>query len=291
MFKGSFVAIVTPFTRENKVDYKALGELIEFHCDNGTAGIVPCGTTGESATLGHGEHMEIIDFCVKKVKKRIKVIAGTGSNNTAEAVELTKYAEKTGADAALLIAPYYNKPTQKGLYLHFAEIAKKTSIPLIPYNILSRTGVNIEPATFAKLFEIDNIVGVKEASGSLDQMSAILQSSPKPIYMLSGDDALTLPLMSIGGSGVVSVVANIAPAETAQMVSMYLEGRVDEAKKMHMKLYPLVKAMFTETNPIPVKEALILMGKIKPYLRLPMCRLSEDNIPALKVELKKFKLI
>ncbi|MBU4377254.1 MAG: 4-hydroxy-tetrahydrodipicolinate synthase, partial [Candidatus Omnitrophica bacterium] len=216
MFKGSMVALVTPF-RNGKIDEKALKDLVEFHIKNGTSALVPCGTTGESPTLSYEEHDRVIELTVELAKGRVPVIAGTGSNSTDEAIALTKHAESSGAAASLQVSPYYNRPTQKGLYLHFKAIADSVKIPLILYNIASRTGVNIEPETFVKLAEIKNIIGVKEASGSLDQMSRIRQLSPKDFLLISGDDSLTLPLMSIGGVGVISVVANIIPKDVSDM--------------------------------------------------------------------------
>src|SRR3989339_278229 len=246
MFEGSYVAIVTPF-KDNKVDFECLKKLIEFHIKNGINGIVPCGTTGESVTLSYQEHEQVIDFVVKTVAGRIKVIAGTGSNSTTETIEMTAYAKKSGADGVLLVSPYYNKPTQKGLYLHFKKVADEIDIPIILYNIQSRTAVNMEPETIAKLHaDCKNIVAIKEASGSLEQMAKIKMLCPK-MALLSGDDALTLPLMSIGGVGVVSVVANIVPRDVSEMVRAYLKGDAENAKRLHYKLFNLIKAMFIET--------------------------------------------
>jgi len=289
MFKGSMVALVTPF-KDGKVDEKRLRDLVEFHITNGTSALVPCGTTGESATLSTEEHEQVIEITIDAVRKRIPVIAGTGSNSTAEAVELTEHAKKAGADAALVISPYYNKPTQKGLYLHFKAIAEAVDIPLILYNIQSRTAVNIEPETFTKLVQIKNIVGVKEASGNLDQMSRIKLFCGKDFDLISGDDALTLPILSIGGTGVISVVANIVPKDVAQMVSEFEGGNIKGAQELHYKLLPLIKAMFIETNPIPVKTAMGLLGMIEPELRLPLCPMSEDNLGKLMNALKAYGL-
>jgi len=291
MFKGSIVAIVTPF-KNGKIDEKKFRDLIEFHIKNGTSGIVPCGTTGESATLSFEEHDRVIEITVEQVKKRIPVIAGTGSNSTEEAIMLTKYAVKVGADASLQVSPYYNRPTQKGLYEHFKEIAGAVDIPIILYNIASRTGVNIEPETVAKLAsDCKNIVGIKEASGNLDQMSRIKQLCGKNFDLISGDDSLTLPILSIGGTGIISVVANIVPGDVANLVSEFEKGNLKKAQELHYKLSPLIKAMFIETNPIPVKTAMGLLGMCEPDLRLPMCAMSPENLEKLKKALKDYGLL
>ncbi|MBI1992305.1 MAG: 4-hydroxy-tetrahydrodipicolinate synthase [Candidatus Omnitrophica bacterium] len=287
--RGSMVALVTPFRRD-AIDEAALKRLIELHVESGTSAIVPCGTTGESATLSFEEHDRVIDVTVQTARGRIPVIAGTGSNNTREAIRLTKHAKEAGADGALLISPYYNKPTQRGLYLHFKAIAEAVDIPLILYNIASRTAVNIEPETFAQLAGIPNIVAVKESSGNLEQMSRILQMTEGKLALLSGDDALTLPVLSIGGSGVISVAANIVPRDVASMVEAYQAGRRDEAIRWHQRLLPLVKALFLETNPIPVKTAMGLLGMIQPELRLPLCEMSEANLARLKTVLENYGL-
>ncbi|OGS44170.1 MAG: 4-hydroxy-tetrahydrodipicolinate synthase [Elusimicrobia bacterium RIFOXYD2_FULL_34_15] len=289
MFEGSYVAIVTPF-KDGKIDFENLKKLIEFHIKNGINGIVPCGTTGESVTLSYEEHEQVIDFAVQTVAGRIKVIAGTGSNSTTETLEMTAFAKKAGADGALLVAPYYNKPTQKGLYLHFKKVADEVAIPIMLYNIMSRTAVNIEPETVAKLHtDCKNIVAIKEASGSLEQMTKIQMLCPK-IDMLSGDDALTLPLMSVGGKGVVSVVANIIPKEVSDMVSAYLKGDIKKAKEIHFKIFDLTKAMFIETNPIPVKTAMALLGLCSDELRLPMCSMEYRNKEKLIKAMNDFGL-
>ena len=290
MFKGSMVALVTPF-KNGKVDEQALKELIEFHIKNGTSALVPCGTTGESATLSYEEHDRVIELTVRCAKGRLPVIAGTGANSTDEAIMLTKHAKSCGADASLQVSPYYNRPTQKGLYLHFKAIAEAVDIPIILYNIASRTGVNIEPETFTKLAEIKNIVGVKEASGSLEQMARIRKVTPKDFLLISGDDALTLPVMAIGGVGVISVVANIIPRDVADMCAAFEKGDIKKAQELHYKMLPLVKAMFLETNPIPVKTAMGLMKMIDPALRLPMCEMEPANHEKLIMELKAYKLI
>ncbi|MCX5702141.1 MAG: 4-hydroxy-tetrahydrodipicolinate synthase [Candidatus Omnitrophica bacterium] len=291
MFKGSIVAIITPF-KNGKLDEKKLRDLIEFHIKNGTSGIVPCGTTGESATLSFDEHDRVIEITVEQVKKRVPVIAGTGSNSTEEAIMLTKHAAKSGADASLQVSPYYNRPTQKGLYEHFKAVADSVNIPIILYNIASRTGVNIEPETIAKLAEnCKNIVGVKEASGNLDQMSRIKALCPESFDLISGDDSLTLPILSIGGTGIISVVANIVPKDVASLVSEFEKGNLKKAQEIHFKLLPLIKAIFIETNPIPVKTAMGLMGMCEPDLRLPLCEMLPENLEKLKKALKEYGLI
>lgn len=291
MFKGSIVAIVTPF-KNGKIDEKRLSGLVDFHVKNKTSGIVPCGTTGESATLSWAEHERVIEIVIEASQKRLPVIAGTGSNSTEEAVMLTKQAAKSGADATLHVSPYYNRPTQKGLYLHFKAVAECADIPVVLYNIASRTGVNIEPETVAKLAsDCKNIVAIKEASGSLDQMSRIKALCGVNFDLLSGDDSLTLPLLSIGGTGVISVIANIVPKETAGLVSLYEKGDIEKARQMHYKLLPLIKAMFLETNPIPIKTAMGLLGMCEPDLRLPMCQMAPENLEKLKKALKEYGLM
>ena len=296
MFRGSMVAIVTPFSavsgKRLVVNEKKLRELIDFQIKNGSSGIVPCGTTGESATLSFEEHDRVIEITIEQVKKRVPVIAGTGSNSTEEAIMLTKHAAKKGADASLQVSPYYNRPTQKGLYEHFKAIADSVEIPIILYNIASRTGVNIEPETLAKLaHDCKNIVGVKEASGNLDQMSRIKVLCPKSFDLISGDDSLTLPVLSIGGTGIISVVANIVPRDVADLVNEFEKGNIKKAKDLHFKLLPLIKAVFIETNPIPVKTAMGLLGMCAPDLRLPMCSISADNLEKLKKALKDYGLL
>ncbi len=291
MFKGSMVAIVTPFLN-GKVDEKRLRSLVEFHIKNKTSAIVPCGTTGESATLSWAEHERVIEVVIEAAEKRIPVIAGTGSNSTEEAVMLTKQAAKSGADASLHVAPYYNRPTQRGLYLHFKAVSECAEIPVILYNIASRTGVNIEPETIAKLAsDCKNIVGVKEASGSLEQMSRIKAICPPEFALISGDDSLTLPVLAIGGTGVISVVANIVPRDVANMIEAFEKGDLKKAQSLHYKLLPLIKAMFIETNPIPVKTAMGLLKLCEPSLRLPMCEMAADNAEKLKKALKEYGLL
>ncbi|GAB62612.1 MAG: 4-hydroxy-tetrahydrodipicolinate synthase [Candidatus Jettenia sp.] len=288
MFEGSFVALVTPF-KNGEVDYKKLKELIEYHIENGTNGIVPCGTTGESATLSFDEHERIIGEVVSMAAGRIIVLAGTGSNNSREALRLTKHAKKSGAHGALLITPYYNKPTPEGLYRHYKLIAEEVDIPIVIYNVPSRTGISILPETVAKLSEMKNIVGIKEASGNIDQTTQILQWCN--ITVLSGDDSLTLPIMSVGGKGVISVAANIVPADVAALTRHCLEGNFDAARKCHHKLFPLSKGMFIETNPIPVKTAMRLLGRINGEMRLPLCDMTQEHESQLVGILKKYGLM
>ena len=291
MFHGSIVAIVTPF-KNGRVDEKKFRDLIDFQIKNGTSGIVPCGTTGESATLSVDEHEQVIKIAIAHTKKRVPVIAGTGSNSTEEAIVLTRDAAKSGADASLQVSPYYNRPTQRGLYEHFKAIADAVDIPIILYNIASRTGVNIEPETIARLAaDCKNIVGVKEASGSLDQMSRIRSLCPESFELISGDDSLTLPVLSIGGTGIISVVANIVPKDVADMVDAFEKGNIKKARQLHYRLLPLIKAVFLETNPIPVKTAMGLLGMCEPTLRLPMCPMSPENAEKLKKALQSYGLL
>ncbi|MBN1586983.1 MAG: 4-hydroxy-tetrahydrodipicolinate synthase [Candidatus Omnitrophica bacterium] len=291
MFKGSLVALVTPF-KNGEVDTNTLRKLVKWHIDQGTDGIVPCGTTGESATLSHEEHHLVISTVVEAAAGKVKVLAGTGSNNTAEAVELTQHAEKAGADGALLICPYYNKPSQEGLYRHFKAIAASVRFPLVPYNIPGRTSVNMLPQTLARLAEdFPNIWGVKEATGDLNQVSRTLEESKGRIQVLSGDDALTLPIMAIGGVGVISVIANLLPKETARLTHLCAQGKWEQAREQHYRLQPLIRSMFLETNPGPVKTAMGMMGLIDPELRLPMVAISGANQEALKKVLETYNLI
>ncbi len=289
MFKGSFVALVTPFKDDGKIDEKKLKELIEFHIENGTDGLVPCGCTGEAATLHHEEQKAIIKLAVEIANKRIPVVPGTGSNSTEEALNLTRYAKKAGSDGVLMISPYYNKPTPEGQFRHYAKIAREVDIPIMLYNVPSRTGISMKPETVARLSKIDNIVAIKEASGSLDQVSQIL--SLCEITVLSGDDSLTLPMMAIGAKGVVSVVGNIIPKEVHDMVNAYLDGDINAARNTHYKILSLCKAMFIETNPIPVKAAMKLMDRLNGVLRLPLCEMLEENEEKLKRVLEGYKLI
>ncbi|OGP32199.1 MAG: 4-hydroxy-tetrahydrodipicolinate synthase [Deltaproteobacteria bacterium GWC2_42_11] len=290
MFKGSMAAIVTPF-KNGKVDEKALRNLIEFQLKNGTDAIVPCGTTGESATLSYEEHDRVIELTIEIVDKRVPVIAGTGSNSTSETIMLTKHAAKTGADAALLITPYYNKPTQEGLYQHYKAVAEAVDIPQILYNVPGRTCVNMLPETVARLSEIKNIIGIKEATGSLQQVSDTIEKCRKDFIILSGDDFTTFPLFAIGGHGVISVTANIAPRDVANMFDAFEVADFEEAKRLHYKLQPLHRAMFYETNPIPAKTALAMMGMIKEEFRLPLVKMGKNNREKLKGVLKDYGLI
>ncbi len=290
MFKGSIVAIVTPF-KNGKVDEKALGDLIEWHIKEGTNAIVPCGTTGESATLDYKEHDRVIEFTIKKVKGRVPVIAGTGANSTDETIMITKHAKKAGADGALLVAPYYNKPTQEGLYRHYKAVAEAVKIPIVLYNVPGRTAVNVLPATVARLAEIKNIVAIKEATGDMKQVSEVIRLCGSRITVLSGDDFTTLPLMALGGKGVISVSANVAPKLVSRMCSLWEQGSYDEARKIHYMLEPLNASMFIETNPIPVKTALAMMRKIREEFRLPLCEMSGPNKEKLKNVLKSYKLV
>ena len=290
MFSGSIVAIVTPF-RKGRVDERALGDLIEFQLANGTDGIVPCGTTGESATLSHQEHERVVAFTIETVKRRVPVIAGAGSNSTDEAIALTRHAKKAGADGALLITPYYNKPMQEGLFRHYKAVAEAVDLPLVLYNIPSRTSVNLLPSTVGRLAAIRNIVAIKEGSGSLQQVSEILQACGDRLTVLSGDDPLTIPMMAVGAKGVITVTANIAPADMAAMVDAFAAGQLDRARRLHDKLFPLFTALFYETNPIPVKAALAMMGKIDEELRLPLCPMASESREKLARVMKEYGLI
>jgi 4-hydroxy-tetrahydrodipicolinate synthase len=290
MIRGSIVAIVTPF-RNGKVDEKALGNLIEWHIKEGTDAIVPCGTTGESATLDYKEHFRVIKFTVDVVNRRVPVIAGTGANGTDETIMITKEAKKSGADAALLVSPYYNKPTQEGLYRHYKAVADAVKIPIVLYNVPGRTAVNMLPTTVARLADIKNIVAIKEATGDMKQVSEVIRLCGDRLAVISGDDFTTIPLMALGGKGVISVSANVAPKLVAQMCALWEQGKYDEARKIHFRLEPLNAAMFIETNPIPAKTALAMMGKIKEEFRLPLCEMSTANRDKLKSILKGMKLI
>ena len=290
MFKGAIVALVTPF-KKGRVDEEALRALIEMQISNGTDGIVPCGTTGESATLSHEEHDRVIEITIEAVRKRVPVIAGTGSNSTAEALRLTKHAHEAGADGVLIVTPYYNKPTQEGLYQHFQAIAAEVPIPVILYNVPGRTGGNLLPETVLRLASVPNIVGIKEASGSLKQIMDVIHLCPDDFSVLSGDDAVALPVLAMGGSGVISVFANVAPADMAGMIDAYQAGDMAKARKMHYRMLPLMDALFIETNPIPVKAALAMMGLIDYEFRLPLCRLSQTNEDKLRNILTAYGLL
>lgn len=272
IFKGSIVALVTPFRKNGSVDHGVVRELVEWHIASGTNAIVPCATTGESPTLTHDEHDEVIATVVKAVNKRIPVLAGCGSNCTEESLRLIKHAESVGADGALVITPYYNKPTQAGMTAHYESLAKATKLPIVIYNVPGRTGVNIKPETVAELAKIENIVGIKEASGSLDQASEIMQKCD--LDVLSGEDSLNFPLMAMGAVGAISVVANVVPELMAKLTSAALKGDMEEGRKLHKMLFPISRALFAETNPCPVKAALAMIGKCENNLRLPLVPVS-----------------
>lgn len=287
--QGVYPAIITPF-KENKVDYAGLRNNIDFLIENGVSGVIPVGTTGESPTLTPLEHEKVVEKVVEFVDGRVEVIAGTGSNSTSEALEFSQYAEDVGVDGVLLITPYYNKPTQEGLKRHFGEIANSINVPIVLYNVPSRTALNIEPETIKYLFnEYSNISAVKEANPNLSQVSEVLDSCD--IDILSGNDELTLPIISLGGKGVVSVIANIAPKEFVQMVDFANAGKFDKAKEIHYKLFPLMKLMFVETNPIPIKTAMNMLGMPSGELRLPLCEMAESNKLKLQNALNNLGLL
>ena len=290
MFKGSIVAIVTPF-RNGKVDEEKLRELVEFQISGGTDAIVPCGTTGESSTLDYEEHDRVIEIVVQQVNKRVPVIAGTGSNSTAEAIEMSLHAKKLGADGCLLVTPYYNKPTQEGLYRHYMAIADAVAMPQVLYNVPGRTAVNLLPETVARLAEHKNIVAIKEATGSLQQASEVLALAGDKIDVLSGDDFITFPMMACGAKGVISVTANIMPAEIAALVDAFNSGDLEKARQLHLKTLKINNAMFIESNPVPVKTALGLMGKCSDEVRLPLAPMSAANKEKLAAIMKEYKLI
>lgn len=291
MFKGSIVAIVTPFNRDGEVDEEGLRKLVEFQIENGTDGIVPCGTTGEASTLDYDEHDRVIEIVVQQTKKRVPVIAGTGSNCTKEAIEITEHAKKVGADGALLVTPYYNKPSQEGLYRHYKTVAEAVALPQVLYNVPGRTGINMLPQTVARLAEIPNIVAIKEAAGSIQQASELLSLCGDRINVLSGDDFVTFPLLACGGSGVISVTANIMPKEVAALIDLFEAGNLEEARRLHLDLLKINNAMFIETNPVPVKTALGLMGKCLGEVRLPLAPMSEANTEKLAQVMKHYGLI
>ncbi|MBI2647232.1 4-hydroxy-tetrahydrodipicolinate synthase [Candidatus Woesearchaeota archaeon] len=292
MFKGAITAIVTPFKEDGNLDLDSLRKLIEFQVENEIDGIVPCGTTGESPTLDYEEHQKVIEVVIDAVNGKVPVIAGTGSNSLHEALEMTRKASDAGADASLQVCPYYNKPTQEGLYRHFSAIANAVDIPIIIYNIQGRTSVNMETSTLARLAkEHSNIVGVKEASGNIAQMMDVINELPKNFTVLSGDDNITLPLMTLGGKGVISVASNIIPKKMHELTKYALNGNFEEAKRMHYELLPLFKGIFIETNPIPIKAALTMKGMIKEYYRLPLCEMKADNKEKLRQILINMKLI
>ena len=288
IFKGAGVAIITPFKPNKEVDYERLEQLINFQIENGTDSIIICGTTGEASTLTHEEHLECIKVAVESTKKRVPVIAGTGSNCTDTAVYLSKEAEKYGADGLLVVTPYYNKATQGGLIEHFTDIAKTVDIPIIMYNVPSRTGCNIMPKTAATLVkEVDNIVGIKEATGNISQVASLMAATDGRIDLYSGNDDQIVPILSLGGVGVISVLSNIAPRETHDIVAKYLEGDVEGSLKLQLKYIPLVDALFTEVNPIPVKKAVSLMGMDSGVLRRPLTEIEAANAVRLADEMRK----
>ena len=292
MFKGTITAIVTPFAEDGEFDEESMRRLVDFQVENKIEGIVPCGTTGESPTLEHEEHKKVVQTVIDAANGKTKVIAGAGSNSTKHAVELTKLAADLGADATLHVSPYYNKPTQEGLFRHFSEIAKAADIPIVVYNIKGRTAINIETATLARLAkEHSNIAAVKEASGDINQMQDVLNTLPKEFDVLSGDDKMTFPLMKIGGKGVISVASNIIPAEVRELTEYALKGEMQKAEEMHNKLLPLFEGLFVETNPIPIKAALAMKGMIKESYRLPMCEMQAENKEKLKKLLEDFKVL
>ena len=292
VFTGAAVAIVTPFNENQEVDYEQFYKNIEFQIAHKTDAIVVCGTTGESSTMSHEEHLDVIEACVKRVNGRVPVIAGTGSNSTAEAIHLSTEAEKRGADALLLVSPYYNKATQKGLFLHFKAIADSVKIPCILYNIPGRTGVNIQPATIVKLCtEVENIVGVKEATGDLAQTARLAQLANGKVDIYCGDDIMILPFMSVGAKGVISVLSNIAPEQVHDLCTKFTEGKVEEAMKMQLDAVPVIDGLFSEVNPIPIKKAMSYMGFCKDVYRAPLCTMDEAKAEALKEEMKKYGLL
>lgn len=291
-FRGVFTAIITPFKKNGQIDERAYKKLLDEQVRAGVAGIVPCGTTGESPTTSHEEDGHLMDITIKHVKGKALVIPGTGSNSTSEAISLTKYAEKAGADAVLLVNPYYNKPTQKGLYLHFKAIADSVKIPCIVYNIKGRTAVNVETPTLVKLMkDCPNIIGVKEASGDLKQMKDVLNSRKKGFSVLSGDDNMTLDLIDAGGDGVISVASNIIPKQIVEMVDLALQGKMERARAIEEKYAQLVSTLFIETNPIPIKTALAMQGKCEEVFRLPLCEMDAKNRQKLKSVMQDLKIL
>ena len=290
MFDGAIVALVTPF-RDGKVDEKALCELIERCMAEGATGFVPCGSTGESATLSHDEHRRVVEITVKAVAGRTKVIAGTGSNNTQEAIELTRHARTVGADGALLISPYYNKPTQEGIYLHYKAVAEAADLPILVYNIPGRTASNILPETLARLAEVENVVGVKEASGNIVQISDVVRLCGPDFDVISGDDAMTLPILAVGGCGVISASANLIPGEMAEICRAWNQGEVGLARELHLKAMPILNALCLETNPIPVKAALALQGRISDEVRLPLTKMTAPNLERLRAAMNAHGLL
>ena len=290
-FEGVITALATPFAN-GTIDEERFRAFIEWQIEQGVHGLVPCGTTGESATLSHAEHQEVIRICVDQVKGRVPVIAGAGSNNTSEAISLTLFAKKAGASGALHITPYYNRPTQEGLYQHFKAIAKESAFPLVPYNVPARTGGNLLPETVARMArDIPEVVAIKEATGNMTQASNIIEQCGERISVLSGDDFVLLPLLALGASGIISVTANVAPALMVGLYNAFKAGDIAKARALHYQSEPVSRALFMETNPIPVKTALGLMGKMHPDMRLPLCDLSAANLPLLQQALKQANLL
>ncbi len=290
MFEGTLTALVTPF-RDGRVDEEALRALVERQIEAGIDGLVPCGSTGESATLSHAEHRQVVEIVIDAAAGRVPVVAGTGSNSTREAIEFTAHARDAGAEGALLLSPYYNKPTQEGIYAHYATIAEETRLPLVVYNVPGRTASNIAAETVARLARLPGIVGIKEASGDLDQMAHVIAKSPTDFAVLSGDDALTLPLLALGGRGVISTSSNVAPAAMAELVRSFLAGDVAAARQRHYELLPLFDVLFCETNPIPVKAAVSALGLCDDEIRLPLTKLGDANLERLKVVMKDLGIL
>ena len=290
MFEGVYTALVTPF-RDGVVDEKALHALVEIQIEAGVDGLVPCGSTGEAATLTHAEHARVIEVVVAAARGRVRVLAGTGSNSTREATELTRHAKEAGADGALLISPYYNKPTQEGIYQHFAAIARDTGFPLVVYNIPGRTASKMDASTLGRLAGVEQIVGVKESTGDLDQVAHTIAATPDDFAVLSGDDWATLPILAIGGNGIISTSSNLVPADVVELVRAWRAGELDRAREAHYRLLPLFDVLFCETNPIPVKTALALRGLVQDELRLPLTPMSEPARERLKVVMKEYGLL
>ncbi len=291
LFRGTIVALITPFEKSGKVDKTRLRRLVDWQIEKGTDVLLACGTTGESATLTHEEHHQVMDIVIEQANKRVPVLCGAGSNATHEAISLAQYAEKAGADGILSVGPYYNKPTQEGFYQHFKAIAESAKLPLILYNVPGRTGTNITAQTTLRLAQVENIVGIKEASGNLSQIMEILHNRPKDFLVLSGDDALTLPLLVLGGDGIVSVVANEAPDLLHEMVHAAFAGNWEKARELHYRLLPLMEFNFVESNPIPVKTAVAMMGMVEENFRLPLVRMSAANKEKMRVILQQLNLL
>jgi 4-hydroxy-tetrahydrodipicolinate synthase len=292
VFEGVFTALVTPFRQDDGgVDEAALRELVERQVAAGVDGVVPCGSTGEAATLSHAEHRRVVEVVVQAARGRVQVIAGTGSNSTSEAIELTRHAKEAGADGALLISPYYNKPSQQGIVEHYAEIGRRCGFPLLVYNIPGRTASNILPCTMARLAEIEQVVGVKEACGDVHQVSQAIAACGEGFTFLSGDDALTLPILSVGGHGVITTVGNLVPAEMCELVRAFRSGDVERARSLHYRMLPLIDALFCETNPIPVKAAVAMQGLISERIRLPLTPFSGENRERLRMLMKELGLL